>query len=57
VYFEADDYDEGGSMYMSKEKAEQARRTGEYAMRYALYVVAAYTGLLFGLMRNRFRPV
>jgi hypothetical protein len=52
VYFEGDNYDEGSSMYISKEKAEHARRTGEYVMRYTLYVVAAYTGLLAGRLRR-----
>jgi hypothetical protein len=53
VYFEGDDYDEGSSMFMSEEKAEHAQRTGEYVLRYVLYVAAAYIGLLVGLMRSR----
>jgi hypothetical protein len=55
MYFESDDYDpEGGSTaFIDKQRAKFARETGEYAMRYPLYVGTAYAALLARMKKRK----
>ncbi len=42
VYFEPDDYDEASVLLTDKEKAKLAAETGEYGVRFLLYVAVSY---------------
>ena len=55
MYFDADDFnpDGGSAAYISEDRAQFAKETGEYAMLYPLYVITAYSALLARLAKRR----